>query len=199
MSISNAPVARSNRVLADALPQAALVDLVLVLAGAALVGLAAQISIPVLGSPVPITGQTFGVLFVGTALGARRGAISMGLYAILGLFIPWYSEAKHGWSVLSGATGGYIVGFIAAAAVCGWLAERGNGRSPMAVLGTFIVGEAVIYAFGIPWLMHSTGMSFSAALKLGFTPFFFTDLIKALFAAALLPAAWLGLKKLGRD
>lgn len=198
MSMSNAPVAR-NRVLADALPHAALIDLLLIVGGAALVGLAAQISIPVHGSPVPITGQTFGVLLVGTALGARRGALSMLVYALGGLFIPWYSEAKHGWSVLSGATGGYIIGFIVAAAVCGYLAERGNSRSAMSVAGSFVVGEAIIYAAGVPWLMHSTGMDLKAALAAGFTPFFLGDIVKALIAAGLLPLAWAGLKRLGRD
>lgn len=198
MSIAPASATR-NRVLADALPKAGLVDLALIVGGAMLVGLVAQISIPVHGSPVPITGQTFGVLLVGTALGARRGALSMLVYAVGGLFIPWYSEAKHGWDVLSGATGGYIIGFIAAAAICGYLAERGNSRSAMSVAGTFLVGEAVIYLAGVPWLMHVTGMDLKAALAAGFTPFFLGDLVKALIAAGLLPLAWAGLKRLGRD
>ncbi len=198
MSMSHAPTSR-NRVLADALPHAALVDLLLIIGGAALVGLTAQLRIPVPGTPVPITGQTFGVLLVGTALGARRGTLSMLAYALGGLLIPWYSHGTRGWSVLTGATGGYIIGFIAAAAICGYLAERGNSRSAMSVAGTFLVGEAIIYAAGVPWLMHVTGMDLKAALAAGFTPFFLGDIVKALIAAGLLPLAWAGLKRLGRD
>ena len=101
-----------------------LVDALLALGGAAFVGLAAQVSFHLGFTPVPITGQTFAVLLVGAAYGSVLGAASLSLYVLLGIAgVPWYSEQDHGWKVFSGATGGYIVGFVLAAALTGFLAE----------------------------------------------------------------------------
>jgi hypothetical protein len=111
---------RAPVVLGDVVPGDRVRDAVLVLGGAALTALLAQVAIDVPPSPVPITGQTLAVGLVGATLGARRGASSMALYAFLGLFLPVFSEGSSGWHVIWGATGGYILGFIVAAYVVGW-------------------------------------------------------------------------------
>ena len=113
--------------LADALPVR---DAVLVVSGALLTALFAQIAINVPASPVPITGQTLAVGLVGASLGARRGASSLALYALLGLFLPFYADGESGWDVVWGASGGYIIGFIFAAGLIGWMAEHGADRAP---------------------------------------------------------------------
>ena len=126
MSATPAAAALSRpTVLADAIPGDRVRDVGLVAGGALLTALFAQIAINVPGSPVPITGQTLAVGIVGASLGARRGASSLALYALLGLFLPFYSEGSSGWDVIWGASGGYIIGFIVAAGVIGWLAEQG--------------------------------------------------------------------------
>ena len=110
-------------VLADVIPGARVRDVGLIAGGALLTVLGAQIAIDVPPSPVPITGQTLAVVLAGGALGARRGAASQALYLVLGLFLPVYSDGEQGFDVIWGATGGYIVGFIVAAAIVGALAE----------------------------------------------------------------------------
>ena len=132
-----------------------LVDALLALGGAAFVGLAAQVSFHLGFTPVPITGQTFAVLLVGAAYGSVLGAASLSLYLLLGLAgVPWYSEQKHGWEVFSGATGGYIVGFVLAAALTGCLAERGWDKKFSSSIAAMLTGSVVIYACGALWLHH---------------------------------------------
>jgi len=161
----------------------------LVLGGAALTGLAAQVSIPVHGSPVPVTGQTFGVLLVGAALGARRGAASMALYLLAGFVgVPWFAGGSSGSIHL--ATLGYLVGFILAGALVGTLAERGADRSPWRTALTMVAGNLVIYACGVPYLAISAHLPASAALHYGLTVFLLGDALKILLAAGLLPTAW---------
>src|ERR1700712_784101 len=135
-----APSAR-RLVLADRVfPRTLVMDGVLVVAGAALVTILAQVVIPL--QPVPITGQTLAVLLVGSTLGAVRGSLAMVLYAVLGLVgLPVFSDGSHGTSVLFGATGGYIVGFILSAALVGWLAERQWDRKILKALATFVAGS----------------------------------------------------------
>ncbi len=167
----------------------------LVLGGAGLTGLAAQISIPVHGSPVPVTGQTFGVLLVGVALGTRRGAASMALYLLAGfLGVPWFAGGSTGSIHL--ATLGYLVGFILAGALVGRLAERGADRSPWRTALTMVAGNLVIYACGVPYLAVSAHLSAGSALHYGLTVFLLGDALKILLAAGLLPGAW---KLVGRD
>ena len=161
----------------------------LVLGGAALTGLAAQISIPVHGSPVPVTGQTFGVLLVGAALGARRGAASMALYLLAGFVgVPWFAGGTTGSIHL--ATLGYLVGFILAGALVGALAERGADRSPWRTALMMAAGNLVIYACGVPYLAVSAHLSAASALHYGLTVFLLGDALKILLAAGLLPSAW---------
>src|SRR5919109_2100864 len=125
-------------VLADALPGARVRDAVLVASGALLTALFAQISIDVPPSPVPITGQTLAVGLVGATLGLRRGAASLALYMLLGLFLPFYADGNSGWDVVWGASGGYIIGFIFAAGFIGWMAEHGADRNVLLAFLAFV-------------------------------------------------------------
>jgi biotin transport system substrate-specific component len=175
-------------VLADALPRVS--NAVLVLAGALLTALFAQISIDVPPSPVPITGQTLAVGLVGATLGARRGASSLALYAVLGLFLPVYADGESGWDVVWGASGGYIIGFIVAAWVIGRLAEHGADRRPLLAFGAFIAGQLVIFAFGLAGLKLAVGESWGWTIHNGFSIFIVGGLVKALVGAIALPSAW---------
>ena len=180
--------ARPREVLADLLPASRVRDVALVLGGAALTGLAAQISVPVPGSPVPVTGQTFAALLVGTSLGAGRGFFALALYAVAGVAgVPWFAGGTSG----SGAVSfGYILGMLLASTVVGALARRGADRSVLRMAGTMLVGEAVIYAVGVPYLAYAADISASAAIAAGLTPFLIGDALKAALAMGLLPAAW---------
>ena len=185
--MSVVPVSRPA-VLADLVPGALVRDAALVVGGAVLTGLAAQVVLPVPGSPVPITGQTFAALLVGAGLGWRRGALSMLLYLVAGMAgVPWFQNGASGWL---GVTGGYLVGFAVAATLVGLLAARGGDRTPLRTIGTMVVGNLVIYAIGVPWLMASTGFDLATALDRGVLPFLLGDGIKILLAAGLLPGAW---------
>lgn len=179
-------------VLADLLPLrrgGALREAALVLGGAGLTGLAAQISVPVHGSPVPVTGQTFGVLLVGTALGARRGAAAMALYLLAGFVgVPWFAGGTAGSIHL--ATLGYLIGFILAGAFVGALAERGADRSPWRTALTMAGGNLVVYACGVPYLALSAHLPATTAVHDGLTVFLLGDALKILLAAGLLPGAW---------
>ena len=178
-----------TRVLGDTLPGERVRDVLLVVAGAGLVGLLAQFTIKLSFTPVPITGQTLGVLVVGTALGLRRGAAALVLYAAAGLLgVHWFAQGKAGYV---GASFGYIVGFIAAAAICGYLAERRADRRVLSSVPAMVVGEVVMYVIGVAWLAVALHLSIGTAIADGFTPFWIGDAIKAAHAAGLLPAAWL--------
>ncbi|MGW3950525.1 biotin transporter BioY [Streptomyces sp. NPDC004752] len=180
--------ARSGAVLADLLPSSRVRDVALVLGGAALTGLAAQLSVPVPGSPVPVTGQTFAALLVGTTLGAGRGFLSLVLYALAGIAgVPWFAEGASGTAAPSL---GYVFGMLLAAAAVGALARRGADRSVLRTAGTMILGEAIIYAVGVPYLALATGMSASAAIAAGLTPFLIGDALKAALAMGVLPTTW---------
>ncbi|MET7647365.1 biotin transporter BioY [Streptomyces sp. NPDC005426] len=196
MSTAAAAPVRTGAVLADLLPAVRhryAVDTALVLGGAALTGIAAQIAVPVPGSPVPVTGQTFAALLVGTALGARRGFLSLAVYALIGMAgMPWFSAGSSG---AGGASFGYVLGMLLAATVVGGLARRGGDRSVLRTAGTMVLGSAIIYAVGVPYLALSTGMSASAAIAAGLTPFLLGDALKAALAMGALPASW---KLIGR-
>jgi biotin transport system substrate-specific component len=179
-----------NLVLADLIPGVRYRDAVLVVGGVVLMAILAQISIPVPPSPVPITGQTLGVGLIGATLGARRGMLSLTLYALAGLFLPIYSEGESGSDILFGATGGYILGFIFAAGLVGWMAERGSDRHVLTAFAAFIAGQLVIFAFGLAGLKISTGESWSWVIHNGFAIFIVGGIIKAIIGALLLPGAW---------
>jgi len=168
-----------------------LTDVLLVCAGAAFVALCAQVSFHLGFTPVPITLQTFAVLLVGTAYGAARGTASLLLYMLVGIAgAPVYADQKHGWDVFVGSTGGYIVGFVVAAALVGWLAERGWDRRFSTSVSVMLTGTVVIYAFGLLWLHHNLDVSWATALEYGLYPFVAGDVIKLYLAALALPGAW---------
>jgi len=168
--------------------QSALAELALILLGSLVVAASAQISIHL--DLVPITGQTFGVLLVGMALGARRGALALVAYLAEGVAgLPVFAEAKFGLATLQGPTGGYLLGFIAAAWLVGLLAERGFDRSLFTTLAAMAAGSALIYVCGVVWLQPFVG-SLQDTLAVGVYPFLIGDAIKAVLAALLLPGAW---------
>ena len=166
-------------------------NIALIVVGALLVFASAKVSIPVPGSPVPITGQTFGVLLVSGSLGFRRGLASVGLYVLIGLIgLPFFAENKGGVSVILGATGGYIVGFLIAGSIVGRLAELGWDRRIVGALGAMAIGNVVIYLVGVPWLMAVTGHDLAWAIANGLTKYIPGDALKLVLAAAAFPVAW---------
>ena len=166
-------------------------DVVLVITGALFIYLTARIVFLIPGNPIPITGQTFGVLLVGGALGLRRGFLAVSLYVLLGVIgLPFFAEGKGGVQVILGATGGYLIGFIVAGGVVGRLAELGWDRRLIGALAAMAIGNVVIYLVGVPWLMAVTGYDLPTAIAKGVTPFLIGDLIKLALAAAAFPLAW---------
>lgn len=161
----------------------------LIAAGALIVALCAQIYIKTL--PVPFTGQTFGVLVVGGALGFRRAFAALLLYHVIAAFgIPVYSEGKAGLAVLQGVTGGYLIGFVIAAAVVGRLAELGWDRRIGGAVAMMAVGTAIIYAIGVPWLKVTLDVPWAVAVAEGMTKFLIWDAAKLAVAAGIFPLAW---------
>jgi biotin transport system substrate-specific component len=175
-------------VLADLLPGTLVRDTLLVVGAAGFVGALAQISIHLSFTPVPITGQTLGVLLSGAALGWRRAAASMALYAVAGVVgVPWFAGHTSGYV---GASFGYIIGFFFAAALCGWLAERRADRTILTSVPAMVAGEIVLYACGLTWLAIYAHLGPASTISEGLTPFLAGDAIKAALAACLLPGAW---------
>lgn len=196
MSIALNPPAPTT--LIDLIDRSRVRDAVAIVGFALFTALAAQISIPLGFTPVPLTGQTFAVLLAGGVLGANRGALSMVLYMALGAIgLPFYASATGGWSVATGATAGYLVGFIVAAFVVGKMAEHGQDRKLSTSLPAFLAGSIIIYAFGATWLAFKLNLPLTAAagepsaIAYGVAPFLVGDVVKALLAGAILPAAWI--------
>jgi biotin transport system substrate-specific component len=173
--------------------------------GSALVAGLAQISFRLPFTPVPVTGQTLGVLLVGAAYGPGLGAATLGLYLVWGLVgLPVFApnpDGSHdtGLQVLRAAslTGGYLWGFVAAAGLVGWLSRRGWDRSIRSSIGAMLLGSIAIYAIGVPWLYHALPTTIAGkpvtvetALEFGLYPFIIGDVLKLLIAAGLLPVAW---------
>jgi len=181
--------------------------LLMIGAGALLIVLGARISLYLPGNPfVPVTLQTFGVLFGGALLGFRRGLAAVALYMLLGLIgLPVFAwdavtesyrsgmgtiVALRDGAVVLGSTGGYLLGFLVAGGIVGRLAELGWDRRLGGSVAAMLIGSVAIYAIGVPWLIASTGMSLQMALHFGLTPFLVGDLMKLIVAAGLLPAGW---------
>jgi biotin transport system substrate-specific component len=173
-------------------PRSGLVtNVLLVLAGTAFVAIAAQVSISLPFTPVPITGQTFAVVLVGASLGALLGLASLGLYLFVGaLGAPVYAHQTSGWDVLTGPTGGYIVGFVLAAVLTGLLAQKRWDRHFNSAVAAMLSGNVIIYLVGLPWLAVKLGSGLEDTLEAGLYPFVVGDLLKLYLAGALLPAAW---------
>ena len=172
-------------------PRNAVVSSVLVLAAAALTALAAQWQVQLPFTPVPITGQTFAVLLTGAALGAQLGAMGQVVYVAAGaLGAPVFTDGAAGVDVVTGATGGYLLGFILAAAIVGRMAQRGQDRTFSTMFTAFLVGSAVIYTTGVIGLMAATGWPLTEAVAKGVVPFLLGDLVKAAAAGLLVPGVW---------
>lgn len=168
--------------------QRGLQDALLIFGGSLLVAALAQVRIPLPFTPVPITGQTLGVFLVGATLGSHRAALSLGLYLLEGsMGLPVFAGGAAGSVHLFGPTGGYLFGFVVAAYVIGWLAERGWDRSMGRVALMFIVGETIILGLGSLVLARFIGLE--RAWLGGVLPFLPGDALKALLAALLLPTA----------
>jgi biotin transport system substrate-specific component len=170
-----------------------------VVAGSLLIAALAQVSIPLPFTPVPITGQTLGVLLVGAAFGPGLGVATIALYLLQGAVgLPFFAGGTSGIEVLgfASATAGYLWGFVLASALVGWLARRGWDRSFRTAVGAMLLGEVTIYAVGLPWLHHAlpaiTGgpVSVEDTLAAGMYPYVIGDVLKLLVAAAVLPGAW---------
>lgn len=167
----------------------ALADAVLILAGSALVALSAQVVVPLPWTPVPITGQTFGVLFVGALLGSRRGALALAAYLLEGAAgLPVFAGGGATVAWLLGPTAGYLWSYPVAAWVTGRLAERGWDRRPATAVLALAAGNAVVYAVGLPWLAFFVG--WERVLVAGFFPFLPGAVVKIAVAAAALSGAW---------
>lgn len=170
-------------------PRSIATDVALVVGGSMLTAVAAQIAIPLW--PVPITGQTLAVLLVGSALGATRGALSMVLYALLGIVgLPVFAEGNSGLGVIGSASGGYIIGFIASAALVGWIAQTARDRRLLGAVLSFVGGTIVTFAFGLVWLAAVLGTDLPTTLEYGLYPFIVGGAIKALLGAAIISTAW---------
>ncbi|NYF16231.1 biotin transport system substrate-specific component [Microbacterium sp. AK009] len=206
-SIAVAP--RPRRVLADVVARpssrtrAFAVDAALVTAGALFVAVLAQVSIPL--QPVPITGQTLGVIVVGAALGARRGAASLTVYLLAGLAgLPVFADFTGTIAAVAKPSFGFIIGFIAAAAVAGWFAERAWDRRPVLAFLGFAAASAIPFLFGIPYMalilnvVLGMELSFWQILEAGLFPFIVGGIVKAAIAAALIPGAWALVRRLDR-
>lgn len=174
-----------------------LYEAMLVVGGSAFITLFAQVAIPLPFSPVPITGQTFAVLLVGALFGGSRGGLSVLLYLLEGAVgLPVFAGGAAGLARLAGPTGGYLVGFVVAAFVVGLLAQRGWDRRVESTALAMLVGNVLIYAFGLSGLAHFVGVE--KAFSLGFLPFIVGDLLKLTLAALALPAGWKLLGWLGK-
>ena len=161
-------------------------QLLLILAGSALLALSAQVSVPFY--PVPVTGQTLVVLMIGMAYGSRLGAATLLAYLIEGgMGLPVFANGGAGWAYLAGPTGGYLIGFVVAAFVIGLLAERGMGRGPISAGLAMLVGTAIIYVFGVTHLSGFIG--FQESIAVGVLPFLYGDVLKLIVAAVLMPLA----------
>lgn len=178
-------------VLAARLPYARVTTAVLVVVFAVLTGLSAQWAIYLPGNPVPITGQTLVVLLGGAALGVRAGVTSSVLYLAMGAAgLPFFAGGESGYDTFTAPSAGYLVGFVAATALVGRLAERKADRSFSTMVVAFLGGSAVIYLFGVAGLLLTTDMDLVAAVSNGVYPFVIGDLIKAGAAGVLTPTAW---------
>lgn len=192
-------------VLADALVgrRTLVKDLLLVFAGIAVVAGLAQVEIPMW--PVPITGQTLGVMLVAATLGMRRGTMAMVGYLALGLAgLPIFATFSGGIATIGKPSFGFILGFVATAAVVGWLAERRWDRRPVLAIALFGAASLIPFAFGIPYMAAvlaamGTPVDLAGALGLGFVPFIVGGIVKWAIAAAVMPAAWAGVRRLERD
>lgn len=173
----------------------ALTQVLFVAAGVAFISLLAQIAIPVPGSPVPVTGQTLAVLLIGTTYGARLGVLTFATYLLAGIagapiFAPSATSANHGIDRLIGATGGYLVGMLVASLVLGYLADRKADQKFRTSFPALLLGDLIIFTFGLLWLQQTLDLSWSKTIAAGFTPFILGEALKIAITATSLPLIW---------
>ncbi len=166
-----------------------------VMAGVTFIALLAQIAIPVPGSPVPVTGQTLAVLLIGTTYGARLGVLTFATYLLAGvagapIFAPSATSANPGIDRLIGATGGYLVGMLVASLVLGYLADRKADQKFRTSFPALLLGDAIIFTFGLLWLQQTLDLSWAKTIAAGFTPFILGEAIKIAITATSLPLVW---------
>ncbi|HUS73504.1 MAG TPA: biotin transporter BioY [Sedimentisphaerales bacterium] len=158
-------------------------DIALIIGGSLVIALSAQVAVLLPFSPVPVSLQTFAVLMIGALLGSWRAALSVFTYIMQGAVgLPVFALGRAGLAVLSGPTGGYLLGFIAAAYITGLLAERGWGRRIATTILAMAIGNAAVYPFALLWLCCLTGIN-SAVLIVGLYPFIVGDVLKVVLAA----------------
>ena len=163
----------------------------LVVGGVIFLWVMAQISVPVPGSPVPVTGQTLGALLLGSAYGASLGFTTFASYLIVGfLGAPVFASGAHGLSRITGATGGYLVGMLIASLITGYLAGRKWDQKVLTVIPTMLIGDVIIFTAGLFWLHHSIHANWATTFKLGLTPFVLGEVIKIAIASTAMPTLW---------
>jgi biotin transport system substrate-specific component len=174
--------------------EALLYNFVLIIGASIFIALSAQIAFNVPFSPVPVTGQTFAVILVGALLGSRRGSLAIIAYLLEGISgLPVFAQAQFGIVHLFGPTGGYLIGFIPAAFLCGWLVESGWGKSYISTLGIMTIGTILIFICGLTWLKILTGSE--NVLLIGFYPYLTGAIIKIALATIVYRLGWLALDK----
>jgi biotin transport system substrate-specific component len=190
MGLSHLSLSLGRPTLADRLIGRGLApDILLILTGAAFTSIAAQVSTP--AWPIQMTGQSLAVILVGMTLGSLRGAISMTLYVLGGSWgLPIFSNSASGLETITGPAGGYVIGFIAAAAFVGVLAERGLDRTFLRAVGSAAAGTVIIFLAGVPRLAVVSDLSIGEAVAQGFLPLAAGGVVKLLMAAAINSAAW---------
>jgi biotin transport system substrate-specific component len=169
----------------------ALTQALFVMGGVGFTTLMAQVAIPVPGSPVPVTGQTLAVLLIGTTYGARLGLMTFATYLLAGVAgAPIFAGSTHGIEKVIGATGGYLVGMLVASLLLGYLADRKADQKLKTSFPALLLGDAVIFFFGLTWLHYSLDLSWSATFAAGLTPFIFGEILKIAITATSLPLIW---------
>lgn len=151
----------------------------------------AQISIPIPGSPVPVTGQTLGVLLIGTTYGSGLGLTTFAIYLLAGIAgAPVFAGASYGIEKITGATGGYLIGMMVATFLLGVLANRQLDQKFLTALPTMLIGSITIFSFGLVWLHHFTGKDWIWTINAGLTPFIFGEILKIAIVGTSLPVVW---------
>ena len=169
----------------------ALSHAVLVVSGVLGLAVLAQIAIPVPGSPVPVTGQTLGVLILGTAYGSTLGFTTFAMYILAGIAgAPVFADGGHGLDRIVGATGGYLFGMLVATFVLGQLARFRLDQKFLTALPSMLVGTIITFSFGLIWLHQFTGQTWSWTFEKGLTPFIVGEVLKIAIAGTSLPAIW---------
>ena len=164
---------------------------VLVVSGVLGLAVLAQIAVPVPGSPVPVTGQTLGVLILGTTYGSTLGVTTFALYILAGIAgAPVFANSSHGLESIVGATGGYLIGMLVATFVLGQLARFRLDQKFLTALPSMLIGTVITFVFGLVWLHQYTGQSWSWTIAAGFTPFIIGETLKIAIAGTSLPAVW---------